>query len=123
MRGAGSDRPGPCDSADLTGLGLSAAVPPALVRLAGENSIPVRAAIFSREPHGGRKLMNLRRSVLEHNPPPKFAILTLVQLPCVAGNASTGSQRHANKLINVKKKTPKKKGGKIRSADARGCKA
>ncbi len=31
----------PCDSADLTGLGLSAAVPLAFVRIAGENSIPV----------------------------------------------------------------------------------
>lgn len=30
-----------CDSADLTGLGSSAAVPLALVRIAGENSIPV----------------------------------------------------------------------------------
>lgn len=59
LRGAGSDGPGPCDSADLTGLGLSAAVPPALVRIAGENSIPVRAAIFSRKTHGGGKLVNL----------------------------------------------------------------
>lgn len=31
----------PCDSADLTGLGFSAAVPPAFVLIAGENSIPV----------------------------------------------------------------------------------
>lgn len=30
-----------CDSADLTGLGSSAAVPLALVGIAGENSIPV----------------------------------------------------------------------------------
>lgn len=33
--------PCPCDSADLTGLGLCAAVPLAFVRIAGENSIPV----------------------------------------------------------------------------------
>lgn len=50
LRDAGSDLAGPCDSADLTGLGLSAAVPLALVRIAGENSIPVRAAIFSPKP-------------------------------------------------------------------------
>lgn len=31
----------PCDAADLTGLGLSAAVPLAFVHIAGENSIPV----------------------------------------------------------------------------------
>lgn len=68
LRGAGSDGPGPCDSADLTGLGLSAAVPPALVRIAGENSIPVRAAIFSRKTHGGGKLVNLT-TVLAPPPP------------------------------------------------------
>uniref|UniRef100_A0A665X3C4 Uncharacterized protein n=1 Tax=Echeneis naucrates TaxID=173247 RepID=A0A665X3C4_ECHNA len=31
-----------CDSVDLTGLGFSAAVPPAFVLIAGENSIPVQ---------------------------------------------------------------------------------
>lgn len=46
------------DSADLTGLGSSAAVPLALVRIAGENSIPVWRAIYSRT-QGDAKLANL----------------------------------------------------------------
>lgn len=50
--------PCPCDSADLTGLGLSAAVPLAFVRIAGENSIPVWEAIYSPT-QGEVKLVNL----------------------------------------------------------------
>lgn len=47
-----------CDSADLTGLGLSAAVPLAFIRIAGENSIPVWEAIYSPT-QGDMKIVNL----------------------------------------------------------------
>lgn len=114
--------PWPCDSADLTGLGLSAAVPLAFVRIAGENSIPVRAAIFS--PNPGRSETSESHNTLRS---PLFAILMPVQLPCVPGTRKP-ALGHSEKEKKKKKEGENTQCNSLRPrtlahAHSRGCAA